>query len=286
MGVDLKGPFEDLNTAREAIRRGAFQEAIAHAKRADVAVDAILDRYRKVETRLKELHRSFAEVEGFGVQTARARKLSEAARQAYQERNPPEVEKAVQSAFDELRRAERERVLEAIERAEFILTLGEQNGVDLSEPSKLLQEAIVATKSDDYRHALDLTTILQGKAERRLAELAARQISVLRTSLPHLGDESGSLKALVNRADASTAALAGITDTLVSLVRGRIGAAQGLKIEVDDLNDLVRRARMAFGVQNYHEGLRLLNDGNERASKASAMHRQAYNAIATAAAFV
>src|SRR5439155_190072 len=60
MGVDLKGPFEDLSTAREAIRRGAFQEAIAHAKRADVAVDAILDRYRKVETRLKELHRSFA----------------------------------------------------------------------------------------------------------------------------------------------------------------------------------------------------------------------------------
>src|SRR5216110_108740 len=364
MGVDLKGPFEDLNTAREAVRRGAFQEALGYAKRADGAVDAILDRYRTVETRLKELHRSFAEVEGFGVQTVRARKFSEAARQAYQERNPAEVEKAVQSAFDELRRAERERVLEAIERAEFILTLGEQNAVDLSEPSKLLQEAIVATKSDDYRHALDLTTILQAKAERRLAELAARQISTLRTSLPHLGDESGSLKALVNRADASmasqdfegafkavaegqrlvesrvrtraeeivadlalavrvgvdvganvtalealhrelnaylvggqvaeivatrdkaTAALAGITDTLVSLVRGRIGTAQGLKIEVDDLNDLVRRARMAFGVQNYHEGLRLLNDGNERASKASAMHRQAYNAIATAAAFV
>src|SRR2546430_729123 len=196
---------EDLNTAREAIRRGAFQEAIEHAKRADVAVDAILDRYRKVETRLKELHRSFAEVEGFGVQTVRARKLAETARQAYQERNPAEVEKAVQSAFEELRRAERERVLEAIERAEFILTVGEQNGVDLSEPSKLLQEAIVATKADDYRHALNLAAVLQGKAERRLAEHAAGLISTLRTSLPYLGDESGSLKALVNRADASMA---------------------------------------------------------------------------------
>jgi tetratricopeptide (TPR) repeat protein len=32
--------------------------------------------------------------------------------------------------------------------------------------------------------------------------------------------------------------------------------------------------------------LRLLNEGNDRASKTSAMHRQAYNAIATAAAFV
>src|SRR5207249_11914545 len=116
-------------------------------------------------------------VQRCGAQTVRARKCSDASPQAYQERNPAEVEKAVQSAFDELRRAERERVLEAIERAEFILTLGEQNAVDLSEPSKLLQEAIVATKSDDYRHALDLTTILQGKAERRLAELAARQNS-------------------------------------------------------------------------------------------------------------
>src|SRR3989440_455863 len=96
----------------------------------------------------------------------------------------------------------------------------------------------------------------------------------------------GQVAEIVATRDKATAALAGITDTLVSLVRGRIGTAQGLKIDVDDLNDLVRRARMAFGVQNYHEGLRLLNDGNERASKASAMHRQAYNAIATAAAFV
>src|SRR5438046_5739112 len=70
MGVDLKAPFEDLNTAREAIRRGAFREALDYAKRADGAVDAILDRYRKVEVRLKELHRSFAEVEGFGVLTS------------------------------------------------------------------------------------------------------------------------------------------------------------------------------------------------------------------------
>src|SRR5256886_16388108 len=35
LGVDLKGPFEDLNTARQAIRRGAFPEAIAPGQRAD-----------------------------------------------------------------------------------------------------------------------------------------------------------------------------------------------------------------------------------------------------------
>ena len=105
----------------------------------------------------------------------------------------------------------------------------------------------------------------------------------------------GQVAEIVATRDKATAALAGITDTLVSLVRGRIGTAQGLKIEVDDLNDLVRRARMAFGVQNYHEGLRLLNDGNERASKASAAaeggcsrstsHLQSSAACATADSF-
>jgi hypothetical protein len=364
MGIDLKGPFEDLNTAREAIRRGAFQEALAYAKRAETAVDSILDRYRAVETRLKDLHRSFAEVEGHGVQTVRARKFAETARQAYQERNPSEVEKAIDSAFDELKRAERERVMQSIERAEFILTLGEQNAADLSEPSKLLQDAIVATKGDEFRRALDLAAGAQSKAERVLAEHAAKQISTLRGSLPHLGDESGALKALLNRADAAMAsqdfegafkavaegqkvvearvrhraeeivgdlalavrmgvdlganiaalealhrdlnarlasgriaeivatrerassALAEGAENLIKLVRGRITAAQGLKIDVDEMSDFVRRARMAFGVQNYHEGLRLLNEANERAGKASTMHRQAYNAIATAAAFV
>jgi len=364
MGVDLKAPFEDLNTAREAIRRGAFREALDYAKRADGAVDAILDRYRKVEVRLKELHRSFAEVEGFGVQTLRARKLAEAARQAYQDRNPPEVEKAIQASFEELRRAERERVMEAIERTEFILTLGEQNGADLSEPSRSLQEAIVAVKADDYRRALDLAAAVQAKVGRILAERAAGQISSLRTALPHLGDESGTLKALINRADASmagqdfegalkavaegqafvearvrtradeivgdlavavrigvdlganvsnlealhrelnaylasgraaeivgtrekaTEALAGLADNLLGLVRGRVATIQGLKVDVDEMNDLVRRARMALGVQNYHEGLRLLNEANDHANKAAGMHKQAYNAIATAAAFV
>src|SRR5213595_2286270 len=364
MGVDLKAPFEDLNTAREAIRRGAFREALDYAKRADGAVDAILDRYRKVEVRLKELHRSFAEVEGFGVQTLRARKLAEAARQAYQDRNPPEVEKAIQASFEELRRAERERVMEAIERTEFILTLGEQNGADLSEPSRSLQEAIVAVKADDYRRALDLAAAVQAKVGRILAERAAGQISSLRTALPHLGDESGTLKALINRTDASmagqdfegalkavaegqafvearvrtradeivgdlavavrigvdlganvsnlealhrelnaylasgraaeivgtrekaTEALAGLADNLLGLVRGRVATIQGLKVDVDEMNDLVRRARMALGVQNYHEGLRLLNEANDHANKAAGMHKQAYNAIATAAAFV
>src|SRR5207245_1983527 len=114
----------------------AVREAIDSAKRADTGVDQILESYRKVEGRLKEVHRSLAEAEAFGVQTTRARKLAETARQAYQDRNLVDVEQAVDGAMDELRKTERERVMQSLERGEFVLTLAEQNGVDVSGPSK------------------------------------------------------------------------------------------------------------------------------------------------------
>jgi len=298
------------------------------------------------------------------VQTVRARKLAEAARQAYQERNLADVAKAVDAAAEELRKAERERVMQSIERAEFVLTLGEQAGADLGEASRLLQDAIVATKADEHRKALQLAGDAQTKAERILVDRATEKIGALRGALPHLGDDAGTLKALLNRADASIgtrdfedtfralgegekfveiqvrthaeeivgdlalsvrlgvdlganvapletihrelngfltrgqagdivaarekarALLGSSSEELLAFVRARITTAQGLKIDVEEMSDLVRRSRLAFGVQNYHEGLRLLNEANERAGKMTALHRQAYNAIASAAAFV
>ena len=364
MGIDLHGPMADLTSARDLLKRGAFRDALDAVKRADGAVDAIINGYRTVEGRLKELHRAFAEAEAFGVQTVRARKLAEAARQAYQERNLPDVAKAVDAAAAELRKAERERVMQSIERAEFVLTVGEQAGADLGEPSRLLQEAIVATKADEHRRALQLAGDAQTKAERILGDRASEKIGALRGALPHLGDDAGTLKALLNRADASMgtrdfedtfraldegekfveiqirthaeeivgdltvavrmgvdlganvapletihrelngfltrgqagdivaarekarALLGSASEELLAFVRARITTAQGLKIDVDEMSDLARRSRLAFGVQNYHEGLRLLNEANERAGKMTALHRQAYNAIASGAAFV
>src|SRR3989442_13296320 len=134
MGIDIQGPMADLTGARDLLNRGAFRDALDSAKRADGAVDTIIQGYRNVERRLKELHRAFAETEGFGVQTVRARKLAEVARQAYQERNLADVAKAVDAAAEELRKAERERGMQSIERAEFVLTVGEQAGADPGGP--------------------------------------------------------------------------------------------------------------------------------------------------------
>src|SRR3989454_10161904 len=95
--------------------------------------------------------------------------------------------------------------MQSIERAEFVLTLGEQAGADLADASRLLQEAIVATKADEHRKALQLAGDAQAKAERILSDRAGEKIVALRAALPHLGDAAGSLKAILNRAEESIA---------------------------------------------------------------------------------
>jgi len=364
LGIDLKEPLGDLGTAREALQRGAFREAMDWARKADDAVDRTVAQYREAQERLKALHRAFAEAEARGVDTKPARLLAERARDAYQGHDLAALERAVDSGHEELRKSEREQVMRTIERAEFVLTVGEQSGADLAEASKLLEDAIVATKANDHRRALDLVGQAQAKAEDALRAHAAERITVLRNAVPHVGDDASELKSIISRVDAALASgdfegafrsldegrgfvedrtkvtaeqiveslglaiqlgvdlgvdvsgeesihrelngllsggkvadvvasrdrvqsvLAGASERLTNQIASRIAQAQGLRIDVDEMIDFLKRAQMDLSVQNYVAGLRLMKEAADRANKATALHRQAHDALSGAAAFV
>lgn len=364
LGIDLKGPLDDLGNARAALQRSAFREAIGWARKADEAVDKTVAEYRRAQERLKELHRAFAEAEARGVDAKPARRLAEQARDAYQKHDLGALEAAVASAHDELRKSEREQVMRTIERAEFILTVGEQNGADLADASKMLEDAIVATKANEHRRALDLVGDAEAKAESAIQRHFAEQTAILRNALPHIGEAAPELKAILARADTSMNArdfeaafkgleegrrlvesqtktvasqileslglvvqlgadlgvtvqaeesllrelnsdlaagkvadvvaarervqilLATTVENLATAVRSRITQAQGLRIDVDEMTDFLRRAQIGLSVQNYAEGLKLLKEASDRANKATAQHRLAQEALSGAAAFV
>ncbi len=364
LGIDLQEPLGDLGTARQALQRGAFREAMDWAKKADDAVDRIVAQYREAQERLKALHRAFAESEARGVDTKSARRLAEQARDAYQGHDLAALEKAVEGAHDELRKAEREQVMRAIERAEFILTVGEQSGADLSQASKLLEDAIVATKANEHGRALDLVGQTQATAEEVIHGAINERTAILRNAAPHMGDAGAELRSILSRVDTAAtsndfeAAFHGLEDgrrfvdertrasaeqsvaslalaiqlgvevgvdtsaadamhrelngalsagrvadvlaahervasTLAAASEGlskaiavRIAQAQALHINVDEMVDFLQRAQVALNLQNHTEALALLKEAADRANKATALYRQAHDALSGAAAFV
>ncbi len=364
LGIDLKDPLGYLGNARQALQRAAFQEAMDWAKKADDAVDGAVAQYRSAQERLKALHRAFAEAEARGVETKPARRFAEVARDAYQQHDLAAVEKAIDDAHEELRKSEREEVMRTIERVEFTLTVGEQRGADLSEASKILEDAIVATKANEHRRALDLVAQAQANAETALLKHLTERLTTLRNALPHVADDAGELKGIILRTDAAMAsrdfegafkalddgtafvdertragaeqliaslslavqlrvdlglpteseeplfkelnaalgagrvaevvaardrvltALAASSGALLSQVRARVAQAQALRIDVEEMSDFLTRAGTALGVQNYTEGFQLLKQAADRANKATALHRQAHDALSGAAAFI
>ncbi len=206
LGVDLGGALSDLGNARAALQRNAFHEALDWAKKADDKVDATVAQYRSAQERLKELHRAFAEADARAVDTAPARRLVGQAREAYQRHDLAGVEQAIDAAHEELRKSERDLVERAIERAEFVLSMGERNGVDLSEPSKLLQEAVVATKANNDRKALDLVVQVQTKTEAAVDAYVTSRVAGFRGAMPHVGDQAEYLRTVITRANDALAA--------------------------------------------------------------------------------
>src|SRR2546426_466636 len=281
MGIDIQGPMADLTGARDLLKRGAFSDALDSAKRADGAVDTIIQGYRNVERRLKELHRAFAATEA------------------------DEHRKALQLAGDAQARAERILSDRAGEKIVALRASLPHLGDDAGSLKALLNRADASIASRDFEdtfRALDegekfVEIQVHTHAEEIVGDLAlAVRMGVdLGANVAQLEAVHRELNGFLGRGRAgdivaarekAKATLASASEELNAFVRARITNAQGLKIDVDEMSDLVRRSRLAFGVQNYHEGLRLLNEANERASKMTALHRQAYNAIASGAAFV
>ena len=364
LGIDLQEPLGDLGSARQALQRDAFREAMDWARKADDAVDKTVAEYRAAQERLKALHRAFAEAEARGVDAKPARRLAEQARDAYQAHDLDALEKAVDSAHEELRKSEREQVMRTIERAEFILTVGEQSGADLSEASKLLEDAIVATKANEHRRALDLIGQAQAQAEATLRAHVEERTEVLRNAVPLLGGDGGQLKSILSRVgtslgandfedafreleegrrfvedrtrasaeqsvaslalaiqlgldlgtdvsaeeslheemsaalssgrvadvvaarDRMQSALAAASERLANHVAARVAQARSLHIDVGEMVSVLKRAQLALRVRDYGEGLRLLLEVGGGANKATALHRQAHDALSSAAAFV
>ncbi len=73
-------------------------------------------------------------------------------------------------------------------------------------------------------------------------------------------------------------------DVLFNLVKNRVAEARELRIDIEEMRELLKRSKMALSVESFHEGLAFLKECSDRARKATAMHRQTQKALASAAA--
>ncbi len=364
LGVDLAGPVGLLQQARTSLQQGDFDAAMEAARKADAEVDRIITEFRDAEGAVRELNRTLAEAETQGVVGGNARRLLDRARGALQDKDFNLARDSVRKGREELERAQYDRTMQIVEKTEFVLTSGERMGADLSEPSKALEDAILATKEKDYRRAMELAMRSRELAEAALRKRLEDGLAGLKASLQFLGEDAASVRSLIAKAESALAAkdvegafgfiaegqkvaeartkdratqyhdavraavqlgqdlgveggsleaifkdtnaattegryadiigikergakeLAVASEKLFNLVKQKVVQAKNMRIDIEEMRDLLKRAKMSLGVEDYVDAIRLMRETNEKANRVLDLYRTTHHAISSAAALV
>jgi hypothetical protein len=364
MGADLKVALGHLNGARDALQRGEFAAALKAAQQAETEVDGILEEVRGIEGRIREMQRILAEAERQGVNVTTGKRLLDRAGSAWQGRDISLAADLLQRSEEELERAQYDRAMEIMERAEFVLTVGERVRADVGDAGKLLEEAVVAAKEKDHAKAIAQAQRCRDMAETAMRDRLQESLTGLRATLEFLGEDAASVHAFARKAEASLDAndfeaafgyleqgqrlaegrtrdravrfhdalrmvldvgeavgvdvsplaavrdeaaqaveggrfadviglqervgkdLSAALDQIFQQVKGRVLEAHRLGIDIDAMRDLLKKAKVAQGVDNPNEALSLLKECHARTTKAIDRHREVHNAVASAAALV
>ena len=364
LGADLSGAYALLQQARGAVQQGDFEGAVEAAHKADADVDRIVADFKNVEGSVRELSKAIAETETMGAAVGNARRHLDRARQALQEKDAAVARDTVKKGREELDRAEYDRTMEIVEKTEFVLTSGERLGADLSESSKALEEAILATKERQYHRAMELALKSRGLADGALRNRLEAGITGLKASLEFLGDDATAVRGLLGKAESAIAAkdidgafgfltegknlsesrtkdrgtryyeavrsavqlvhdlgseiggleplmkemnaalsdgrygdvigmrervgkeLAAASESVFNLVKQKVVQAKNMRINIDEMRDVMKQAKMSLGVEDYVEALRQMKDANDQANRVLDLYRTTHNAISSAAALV
>ncbi len=364
IGADITPAIEHLNRARGALQAGQFLEAIAASRKADETVDTIVREYQNVEGEIRAMQRSFAEAEVLGVDTSPAKRYLERARTLLGGRDFRGAVEQLRRSRDELERAQSERALEVIEKAEFVLTAGEKMGANLEEASRTLEDAVTAAKGKTFAKAMELATRSRDLTERSVQKALNESIAGLHSSMQFLGEDASSVRTLLERAESALSARdfetaygyleeamrlaegktkdkalqfhellrgaiqigielgcdvaaieaglkaantdidrgryaeviglkerlvreVGVTvDNVFNLVKAKVVEAKNLNVDITEMRELLKRSKMAIGVEDYLEAVNLLRECSAQANRTVGLHKEVYNAISSAAALV
>lgn len=167
----------------------------------------------------------------------------------------------------------------------------------------LLNRAEASAEARDFEEAFGSLDEARTSAEGRVRELASQAVDDLATVV-QMGVDLGADVTGIDRTYKEMNGLLGAdrhldvlaarerirstvataSDNLFNLVKHRVAQARELKIDIEEMRDLLKRSKMAFSVEDFHEGLVLLKECNDKSGTATAMYRRAQTTLAGAAA--
>ncbi|MBN1676907.1 MAG: hypothetical protein JW880_00040 [Candidatus Thermoplasmatota archaeon] len=169
--VDMTKAIMLLNTSRDHLKLGKFEEAMRYAEESRKELDKSLETFYAARDQLVELAKAVKFASDLGADSTASRNSLAEARKLFEAKEYEETVEGAERGLAEVAKVVRERAMSEIEVADKSVKLGKQIGADMTEAEGTLQRALESMAKGEMLECVNLS-----KASREAANAAMTRV--------------------------------------------------------------------------------------------------------------
>jgi hypothetical protein len=268
VGVDMSQPMKLLNSARDSLKQGRFEEAIKLSEESEDEIEASLDVFYKARDELVELTKAIKAAGTLGTDISEMKKLLTKAKKAFEEKDYARAVESTRSGLGIARKSSYDLARATIDATDRAIKLGKDIGADMAEAEGTLQQALDCLSEENLTESVNHARSSLEASETALTTHLTNRLQSIEDFSKGLSTEDGdevvsevledikSARELVSSKDFEEAngRIRGIGDKLekkgqeecerlLKIASERVETARSMGAEVGDLEVMMTRAQ-------------------------------------------
>ncbi|OGS43558.1 MAG: hypothetical protein A3K76_05925 [Euryarchaeota archaeon RBG_13_57_23] len=291
VGVDMTKAIMLLNTSRDHLKLGKFEEAIRYADEARKEVDGSLETFYKARDQIVELAKALKFATDIGADPTIVKDALNETRRRFENKDYEGTIEISKRGLADAKKLARNKASADIDGCDMSLKLGKSLGADMTEAEGILHRALESTSKDDFLETVDLARQCKEAANAAMTRITSDKLASLDQFVKgYSGDEEGAseMSETITQARQSVTSsdfekahglLKKVTeqiesigqsecDRIIASASSRTEMVRQMEGDVSDLEILLTRANEAMSRKIYEDATARARDVVEQADEA------------------
>lgn len=157
VGVDMTKAIMLLNTSRDNLRLGKFEDAIDYAEQSITEVDKALEMFYKARDHIVDLAKAVKAAADVGAEPARVRSLLADARKQFEAQDYEKTVQFTSQGIADVKKMAHDAAMASIDVSDKAIKIGKEIGADVTEAEGVLQRAVECINREDVVECVSLS---------------------------------------------------------------------------------------------------------------------------------
>ena len=176
VGVDMSKAITLLNTSRDHLKLGKFQEAIEYAEQSRKEVDTALEKFYTARDQIAELGKAVKSAVDLGADVTSVKGLLGDARKYFETKDYDNTADTTKRGIADAKKLAYDRTMATIDIADKLVKLGREIGADMTEAEGTLQKAMDCLSKEDMAEGVSLSKTSQEAAKAAMTRIMSDKL--------------------------------------------------------------------------------------------------------------